>query len=401
MALRRVAEVARGAPGSTTLAAVCTLGSLYAAVAMESEPSANNVALVASNTLLMNWYLWTLLTGHLVDAALIKALAFLPAICILSVKLERAFGLRGLVVYLLTSCVMVSVLVVIMLLCELPVRGIYYFYNATFYGHTGLVVSLLVGNVRANIEDQLGSLRVKSRVVVFPAVLGYSFLAFVDDAVHEKGDGKWTHDVAFALFAFPVSFTLLKLFDFADRNADAIFPPRVAFTDDPFTLDAFFPQPLRPIVRAFGILFENAAFRLCGKCYRRQPERSGFADAQRAAAAALPNEDLEGWGATRSSMPADKGRLGARKITNPIAERRRLRALQALDQKLAQISREPEISFASDDEDDHDDFGSNTASKTSAEGTLTTEKKDSSNVHEALIEEGTVKADPASSPSSD
>lgn len=68
----RAAAIARSAPASSVLAIVCAVGSVYAALAMPSEPSANNVALVASNTLLMNWYLWTMLTGHLVDASIIK-----------------------------------------------------------------------------------------------------------------------------------------------------------------------------------------------------------------------------------------------------------------------------------------------------------------------------------------
>jgi len=242
-------------------------------------------------------------------------------------------------------------MIIVLLLCELPV-SIYHFYNSTFFGQAGLLIALLVGNVRVNVEDRLGSLRVKSRLFVFPAIAVYGGLALLDERIN--GDSKWIHDATFTAFAFPVSFVLLKLFDFSNHESDAIFPSREAYSDDPFTLDAFFPAVVRPFVRTISILLENFAVRFC-KCYKRPSPRTGFAEAQLRTSSQLfaDDYDLESWGATRPNNASPTGRLGARKIKNPIAERRRLRALKALDQKLAQISREPEISF--DDSDDEDE----------------------------------------------
>jgi len=177
----------------------------------------------------------------------------------------------------------------------------------------------------------------------------------------------------------------LSNYDFTVEGA--LYGPRVTYADDPFVFDAFFPTPLRPVVRTVSILCGQLARRSCKCCFSARPamlpQYANRAQAQGGAHAGKAAGGLSfggpGAGLVRHSSSGSQATPSA----NPVAERRRARALRALDLKLAQMSKEPEIALDDDDDNDDDQGEDASAAKGGTGGGAAKSTPDAANVKDS------------------
>jgi len=331
----------RGAPLTLGLCCVSLLMTLYTASFgwgaspeedAEDDPTLVNGELVLNpaNTALVHFFVWNLITCHWVDVSLLKAMLMLAAVFEAGSKFERTVGAKGFAVYICLACVAVS------LLCNLNDLILFflvdqeYFYEALHCGHAGVFLMITMGNVCVNIEDCLFTSNLKTRKYVVPGVLAYVILGFLDRNLLNE-EWRFVHDDLFVPYSFLVSYALLRQYDFAESSKSSSFLVECPLYSESFTFDAFFPQFARPGIRAACILTDNLLTALCKALGRKRSSPS-----------ATSGSDVETGSSKAFQVPV-------RTSVNPVSERRRQRALEALDQKLAQISKQPEVSLDEDE----------------------------------------------------
>lgn len=341
----QASQVARAAPASVALVVVSAGLTLYTAVTARREPDADEptlrlgeLVLNPANTALTHFYVWNVLSAHVVDVSVIKAALMLVALFQVSVKLESAWGSRGFLVFLGAVGATVGALANLAHLFVFFTLSDRYFFTEYMYGHAGLLAAVLVGNVRVDADDRFYASQRPTRAALLPTLLGYCALAALERATEPLGaHGRWIHDAHFAWLAWLVAFALVRRYDFSGSGGEPLFTLRPWIPDDPFALDAFFPQPLRPLVRGAALVVDAVAARVC-TCFARKPGPTlpFLAAGAQPGPWHVPAVDMQ-----QLQQPTQP--------KNPVAERRRQRALLALDQKLAQMNNEPEIALDGDD----------------------------------------------------
>mmetsp|Transcript_20314 Transcript_20314/g.25949 ORF Transcript_20314/g.25949 Transcript_20314/m.25949 type:complete len:189 (-) Transcript_20314:1244-1810(-) len=165
------------------------------------------------------------------------------------------------------------------------------------YGMGGVMTSLLIGNILVEPNGTIYK-NVQYRILLLPYVATYILLSLFPLDLN---------DFLLVITSFFISFLYLRR-----RKPASTF----AVAEDT-KLDILFPSGLRAAVKA-----------RCGYSIFGGAKKSGTIN--------------------ESHLPATLPKVI---VSDPVGERRRARALQALDRKLAEISREPEVSLDGNDDD--------------------------------------------------
>jgi hypothetical protein len=273
-------------------------------------------------------------------------LCFVALFFLLSVKLESGMGHKGFAIYLLMATTLTGAVSSFFMLIMFMASSPDYFYETTLTGHAGVIVSVLVGNVRLDVEDQflpaVEQGRVKTRTVLLPGLVGYVLLAHILPF-------SWLKDSCLAIVAFFVSYFLLRHLEYNIEDSGSFYAYRTVYADEPFSLDAFFPQVMQPFIRAVSALLGRSFRKVFGCCLSKRqlaPNDSAVFNRTYNSAYSSVNSAEQG---TLSGSPFAKREEGdGLRKTNSVADRRRALALKALDQKLAQMSKEPEVALDDD-----------------------------------------------------
>mmetsp|Transcript_90 Transcript_90/g.132 ORF Transcript_90/g.132 Transcript_90/m.132 type:complete len:332 (+) Transcript_90:3-998(+) len=277
----------------------------------------SELVMVPANTGLSHWYIWNVVTSHFTETSLLKALLALPMLALFAARLEKSWGPKGLAVFLVMHAGITGVISSLTMLF-MYMRSEKYFFDTVLCGPAGLIVGVMLASVRADEGATLLQTKLPVRLAVLPGLVGYTLFWYIVEQVLKLD---MVHDALFAWVSFVVGFWLARNYDFTAK--DALYTVKTVYADDPYCFDAFFPESTRPVVRTATILVERVLFLLFGRCLSRPAARQ-------------PNT-------APLSVPRATGAVSV--ASNPTADRRRARALKALDQKLAQINREPEISL--------------------------------------------------------
>mmetsp|Transcript_69 Transcript_69/g.157 ORF Transcript_69/g.157 Transcript_69/m.157 type:complete len:359 (+) Transcript_69:149-1225(+) len=331
----RAVELLKTSPGTAAIAVLSVVFTFITLVFDEHAFSMNYRMLTTK------FYLHTLITAHLAEVSFIKLFILVPIMMKACVKLELSWGTRGFLVFLSLVSIYTAAIhgVEIVFMYML---GFHRYFESILCGHFGLFIAVLVGCLRIDQEDTFIKPSWKVRKFIFPVLSLYGVIWIITMVLSmELGvrELDFIHDAGFGLIAFFTSYYLLRRYDFSRADPGSLYSSRVLYDDDPFSFDMFFPDILRPVIRAV-CLSKYCSWFIQG---RRMGSASGVST--------LPT-----YTSMDNSAPLPRGvSLTAGKKTDPVSERRRARALKALDMKLAQMSREPEIKLDGNDEDDEDD----------------------------------------------
>jgi hypothetical protein len=334
----------------------------------------SSLVLVPGNFALTHWYLWSCVTAGLTSHSVPYALLLGWALFRTSIKLEAAWGSLPYLSFVLVSTALTGLCsFLLMVLHYLVQRDDDYLFATLQCGQAGVVVAVAMGCVRVDVEDRLALLGggsglpgPKTRLALLPLLAGYTLLWVVLNAA---GAPRWlrVHDNLFAWTSFLVSYSLIRSYDFTAQAQGALPPgaahpsllctPRVIYADDPFALDCFFPDPARPFARAAGALGGRLWAATLGRCLGSEDRAVSAAVQQQLQLQRVQLQMQQPLGIMANPLaPGAQQRFnggltlgpgtakpGTGVSNNPVADRRRARALKALDVKLAQISREPEV----------------------------------------------------------
>ena len=271
------------------------------------------LALSPSRTITVNFYVWNVVTGSFLETNVIKAALAFPALFWAAGKLEKAWGAKALM-QLLLMCAGLSGLVMLfwkVLLYILSGSSKSSGFFSNLYGCTGLILAAVVGLVRSNPELRVGLVHL--RHIPLPLLVIYTFLGFsLPPSV------LFFHDLGLAWVSFFVAFAFIN---WKHPSADGT----------AFALDVFFPDAVRPAMRAALILTIGFLHRF------------GLSGSSQRSSVYGPILPITSGSLKANASPTP--RVAA--TLDPVAERRRARALRALDEKLAQISREPAVKLGS------------------------------------------------------
>lgn len=268
----------------------------------------NFFALIPVNTLMQHWYLWNVLTSSLFEKSFLR-FALKGCVFVLGgMKLEKAWGPRvlGKLIAITAIC---SGGITFLFMAGLYVSGLEKVLFVDQYGFAGLCTSILVGLVKNDKNFNLGVPMLRIRYTVLPFLCVYTLFWGLGIVV--------VRDLSFAWISFFVGFAYLN----GVKN--------LGNCDDDFTFDVFFPDLVRPFLRA-GVLMTISFLARLGV-----GSNATFGPI-------LPHRSNE----SSFSVPKRKTTLDA------VAERRRAKALRALDAKLAQMSREQDAPLDLDMQED-------------------------------------------------
>mmetsp|Transcript_2245 Transcript_2245/g.2584 ORF Transcript_2245/g.2584 Transcript_2245/m.2584 type:complete len:234 (+) Transcript_2245:600-1301(+) len=227
---------------------------------------------------------------------LFQLLFKLPVFTWLCAHLEKSFRTMWTAKYLFvvsaTSAFVSSIIKVFLYVGSTDEK--YLFHD--MYGLGGILVTLFLGNILAEPNGRFYK-NFEYRVVLLPYVIATFLLSLA---------GFQVNDVLLVISSLVVSLVYLRY------NK----PANLVINSEEIKLDVLFPAGVRPYILA---RFKCTLF-----------------------GASLPVS-----GSQESHLPTTLPKVI---VSDPVGERRRARALQALDRKLAEISREPEVSL-DDDED--------------------------------------------------
>jgi len=237
-------------------------------------------------------------------------------------KVEMAWGVRGSASYLLLVALLSSTVCSFVIVFAYLASNNYliYMYDTDYYGNAGLIVASLVARCYISYEDKLEKLPLKTVYLVLPTIGFYLLCSTFEEYVLDSH--YMVQDASFSVFSFPIAYMLIRKFDFSNQNG--FFVNRTN-DETEFELEMFFPTAFKPGVRMVTKSLNACIEKIFGK-----------------KASPLPYQYSQ-------TSSIDLLQTATRQ-PNVVAERRRARAMKALDQKLAQISKEPERSL--DEEDD-------------------------------------------------
>lgn len=208
-------------------------------------------------------FLWNLLTAHLYEASLLRAVFLVPAILFMAQRLERLWSWRAMSLYLAFSCVTSSIVLLAWEVVEVFRTANEKDFFAGTRGCSGLVVALAVGLRHAYPLEVLPYIPkpwgIQCQHLPFCLATAYTVLGLVGPQLFPE----WPFaPVAF----FAAWFYLRYLMWFSHAKAHGDHSPD-------FTFANLFPQALRPIASAVGALCHNVATSLApGMLQIRQPE---------------------------------------------------------------------------------------------------------------------------------
>eukprot|EP00949_MAST-11_sp_MAST-11-sp1_P005412 g5412.t1 len=253
--------------------------------------------------LLLNLRVYTALTYALTEAPFGMRAIFAPAVLFFLMNaFERRWGSAELVYFLLFVAGSSAVtLVVLSFACYVASANEQFLYGDGAAGTAGLSMSLLLAFAQEHPDAKVvgGTMRLKQVPVATAIVV--LFAGFFQASLAPSGQ--------LILSAFPFAFGYLRRYKphpdgtRGDRSAD-------------FAFESMFPRQLKPIARVL-------AKTVLGVIVRIPPLRDF------AVGPAIATPSGQSLAARRGGAP------------DPLADRRRARALQLLDQKLAQIRAEP------------------------------------------------------------
>ena len=257
-------------------------------------------------------YVWNVVTGSFLETNVIKAALAFPALFWAAGKLEKAWGAKALHAAAAHVRRIIgprnAILEGAALYFEWKQQVVRFFSN--LYGCTGLILAAVVGPLEA-IPSWVGLVHL--RHIPLPLLVIYTFLGFsLPPSV------LFFHDLGLAWVSFFVAFAFIN---WKHPSADGT----------AFALDVFFPDAVRPAMRAALILTIGFLHRF------------GLSGSSQRSSVYGPILPITSGSFTANASPTP--RVAA--TLDPVAERRRARALRALDEKLAQISREPAVKLGS------------------------------------------------------
>jgi hypothetical protein len=243
---------------------------------------------------LMRGMVWTPLTTGMAEswspkAAALLALTLAGGAFVEPIVSSREFAKHVFFVQLASSCI---ALLTASVLYAMTYREEFFFTAINGLAGMDAAILVLVAQTPHAANTKIPGTELDARLAVLPFLLAYTLLA-------AKSDGLRFTDV---LQMWPAFFVAVK---------------RVSTAE--FSLDSFVPEPARPSVKS---MFDG----LC----RFWPKALGGADS--GASAAVPDAER------LPPLPTDS-----------VAERRRARALKALDRKLAEMEAEPEVALDAED----------------------------------------------------
>lgn len=283
-------------------------------------------------------FLWNLLTAHLFEAGLLRAVLVVPAIVYMAERLERLWSWRSMCLYLAFCCISSSIVLLAWEVVEVfRTANEKDFFSGT-RGCSGLLVTLSVGLRHAYPLEVLPYVPkpwgIQCQHLPFCIATAYTVLGLLGPQLIPE----WP----FAPIAFFAAWFYLRyLMWFSHAKAYGDHSPDFVFAN-------LFPQALRPIVSAVGALSHNLAASLAPGLLRiRQPEdeerpeavmydpshtKDGAVLWNMAGAMSLANASSSlAWPAAPSGQPMP-GAPGSKEY-----DARRAKALKLLDESISSL----------------------------------------------------------------
>ena len=283
-------------------------------------------ALNPSRTITVHFYVWNVITGCLVETNTLKALAAGGCFFWTASKLESVRGSASLIKLLTLASLGsgVAMLFLKVLLYIISGSSTKFLYH-DMYGLFGLALAATVGLVHERPDTIVvpGVLLLRNIPLLFLAA--YTLIW----AVAGKSEAGFCHDLGMARMSLFAAFVIVNYS--SARRGKA-----------PITADMFFPDKVRPALRAAVILIIGML--------QRFGVSGGAGGAFSSSSQSVYGPILPTVSSANGAAADERVRHASSKskpVLDPIAERRRARALRALDEKLAQISKEPAVSLAS------------------------------------------------------
>eukprot|EP00752_Nemacystus_decipiens_P011810 g10479.t1 len=282
----------------------------------------HSLTLIWNHTFMTQFYFWNVLTGSFVETFVLKLLASLIGVAGLAPTVEDSLGHVGLCVFLLLVGLASGFVTSVGVFFSYIITREEYLLDLELHGAFGVVAALAVAAAQ---QDASGSLLPAGRAPWFPTRYLPFLLVTASAACRAMSVPLVADDFPFVCVGAYASWTYLRFF------AHLVVGAPSGDVSDEFQLVKFFPPMLHRVVKPLCD-FTYGVFLLLGFFKGR--------------AARLPLSAVDGQGGvdplTVASLPTP-----ARK--DPIAERRRARAMKLLDEKFAKLNAKPATRWDDDE----------------------------------------------------
>eukprot|EP00903_Cladosiphon_okamuranus_P017540 g16154.t1 len=274
----------------------------------------HSLTLIWNHTFMTQFYFWNVLTGSFVETSLLKLLASLVGVVGLAPAAEDSLGHVGLGVFVLSVGLVSGFVTSMGVFVGYIVTREEYLLDLELHGTFGLLAALAVAAAQQDIS---GSLLPAGRAPWFPTRYLPFLLVTASAVCRAMSVPVVAEDFPFVCVGAYASWVYLRFF------AHLVLGEPSGDVSDDFQLVNFLPPVLHRVVKPLGE-FTYGVFLLLGFFKGR--------------AARLPVSAVDGQGGVDPLMVASLP-TPARK--DPIAERRRARAMKLLDEKFAKLNAKP------------------------------------------------------------